>query len=124
MPPILTASPELEAANRKVQDEILARCSNHGGAVGDGEPSTRCPCAIGAFHPVKKVSFSNIHGGTELAEVQASVKVVARWWDYETGWHFSGEVQSLTGPAISTFSPRLPTALPQCVRFSQFDLRK
>ena len=117
-----TPSPALIAANLAVHKRIVARCNNDSPTIGeDGERSTPSPCEIGQDYAVKAASFSNEQGGTECVALAARVTCAARWWDYETGWRFTGIVTALTQDAISSFSKK-SVAVPAHIRFGEFDL--
>jgi hypothetical protein len=115
--------PNLEQINELVNDRILARGGNASIQIGDdGEDSTPATCEIGRAYLVRKVSFTNIQGGTEIVVLDAAVQVIARFWDYETGWNHAGRITEIRGNATSVFTGRnIP--VPVCVRFSQHDLR-
>jgi len=118
----MNIDPNLELINERVNDRILVRCTNFSLQIGDdGQESTPAPCEIGHDYKVKGVSFTNVHGGTEIVRLDATVRTVARFWDYETGWNFAGRITEIRGSARSIFSNR-SVQVPGCVQFSQHNL--
>lgn len=111
--------------NREVHERILRQCSSESVQIGeDFEESTPAPLAIDEEALVSQVTFTNEAGGTAIVTGRIVVIPKARWWDYETGWHFSGEfhTHSDTVPLLDTFTGKPPAAVPRFVQFSQFSI--
>lgn len=123
-PTPLVCDPVVETANAATNAKIIKQTTGRSFEFGeDGRESTRCRCKIGESYDFSEVSFSNKSGGTVTAKGRVTAKVVARWWDYETGWHFAVEITAAHEPAIATY-PVGPVAVPKCVRVFELDLVK
>jgi len=51
-------------------------------------PAYPSPYLLGQTIEVQSFAFTNPQGGTEFAKQRTLVKLITRWWDYETGWHY------------------------------------
>ena len=67
------------------------------------------------------MNFTAEGGGTEVSTGRFSVRVVARFWDFETGWRYAADLVRQEAKAVSVFNGS-EVAVPRCVTFSEHDL--
>ena len=114
----------LQEVNKENKDIFLENNPWDDCAVGhDGQPATHCPCKLGSGVLVREIAFHNVSGGTEIASFKnpATIQVLGRFFDYETGWRFCGRITSGETQGVS-FMGAKPIDIPEYVLFGEHDL--